>query len=60
MKQIIFYYNIKKLINNSTTVYQIEYCERLINKTNILGAGYLAECALIKKANLLATQYSNE
>jgi hypothetical protein len=56
MKYIIFYYNILKLINNSATVYQIEYCERLINKTNILGAGYLAECALIKKVELMAAQ----
>jgi hypothetical protein len=60
MKQILFYYRILDLIRHSYTVHQVEYCERLINKLTILGANYLAEKALFKKVEILATQYPNQ
>lgn len=60
MKQIVFYYRILTLINGSYTVSQIEYCEGLINRLTILGANYLAEKALLKKVELLTTQYQPE
>lgn len=60
MKQIVFYYRILAMINDSFTIHQIEYCEGLINKLTILGANYLAERALFKKVELLTTQYTAE
>jgi hypothetical protein len=58
MMAISYFYKIYKCIQSAKTIHHIESCEAMINNVKgLLATGYLAELALIKKVDLLTTQY---
>lgn len=58
---IPYFYKIYKCIKSAHTLAQIEACERMINNVRgLLAVGYLAELLLMKKVDLMTTQYQEE
>jgi hypothetical protein len=60
MAKIKAYYFIERAIKSCRTIAQLEACERMINNMYALFAKELANKALIKKCELLTTQYPEE
>jgi hypothetical protein len=58
---IAYYYKVYRSIKSSVTIEHIETFERMINNVKgLLATEFLADLALLKKVELMATQYQEE
>lgn len=57
---VIAFYKVYDCIQSSTTIAQLESCERMINNLKGCSMAYLADLCLFKKIDILTTIYSEE
>ena len=60
MKKIADFYRIKYYISEAETMYDLDYCEYMVNLLQLKASSHLADLILFKRVTIISTVYSHE